>query len=147
MPEALPTEVTEEPLLWDWYSKQMDVLLKDDDYTAFINAKPTKLGLNSSPIEWWSALLQQETYPALLRLAIDVLILFLQSAVSEGTFSSARRTILWERATLGGEIVEQTECSYDWQVSGLAYDERYAVVDSDDDDNDLLQSQASFTSL
>jgi len=42
--------------------------------------------------------------------------------------------------------VEQTECSHDWQVSGLAYDEHYAVVDSEDDDDDLSQLQTSLTS-
>lgn len=117
---------------------------QDDDFTTFINARPTRLANKITPLQWWSATSQRTIYPALSKLAIDVFTPFSQSAVSEGTFSSATRTIPWERATLGGKVVEETECCHDWQVSGLAYDDSYAAEDSsdNDDDDDSTQTQS-----
>ena len=167
-----PQDTTEEPSIWELYSRQMDVVPAEDDFSTFINAKPVKLppapppeepvlpaGLlplegpakppvvaTITPLQWWSSPNQRASYPALSRLAIDVFSAFAQSAVSEGTFSSTRRTIPWERALLGGKIVEETECCHDWQVTGLAYDDRYIVMDSEDDDDGdaiLSESQAS----
>jgi hypothetical protein len=36
------------------------------------------------------------------------------SAESERVFSGARRTITWERHSLGSEVVEQSECMKSW---------------------------------
>lgn len=85
--------IDKEPLIWQLYSRQMDVVPQDDDFTTFINARPTRLANKITPLQWWSATSQRTTYPALSKLAIDVFTPFSQSAVSEGTFSSARRTI------------------------------------------------------
>ena len=47
-------------------------------------------------------------------MAIDILSIPAMSAESERVFSGARRTILWQRARLGAEVVEQTECLKSW---------------------------------
>jgi len=136
-----PAAPTKEPSLWERYGRKMNVVPDKDDFLAFINTKPTKIGDDKTPLQWWASM--RDTWLALSALAIDVLTPFSQSAVSEGTFSGTRRTIPWERATIGGGLVEQTECCYDWQVSGLAYITQYAVVDSDDDGDWEMESQPS----
>jgi hypothetical protein len=58
------------------------------------------------------------------------------SAASETVFSCSRRTISWERACLGSVVVEQSECSKDWQRSGIDYSDAYLVANSDDEDEE-----------
>jgi hypothetical protein len=65
-----------------------------------------------------------------------VLSAFLISAASETVFSYLRRTISWERVCLGGVVVEQSECSKDWQRSGIAYSDAYLVANSDNEDEE-----------
>jgi hypothetical protein len=58
------------------------------------------------------------------------------SADSGSIFSGYRRTIPWERARLGGKIMEHSECFKDWQRSGyIAYNEAYGTPDNDDEAN------------
>jgi hypothetical protein len=47
-------------------------------------------------------------------MAIDLLSMPPMSAESERVFSGARRTITWERHSLGCEVVEQSECLKSW---------------------------------
>jgi len=47
-------------------------------------------------------------------MAIDILSIPAMSAESERVFSGARRTISWERSSLGATVVEQTECLKSW---------------------------------
>lgn len=43
------------------------------------------------------------------------------SAEAERVFSGARRTITWDRASLGASTVEMTECLKSWIRSRLSY--------------------------
>jgi hypothetical protein len=129
---------TAEPSAWLLYKRRLQVVPVDDDFEAFINAKPTKLAEGTSPLAWWSSTEQRKAYPELSKLAIDNLSAFAMSAASEVVFSGARRTISWERARLGGEVVEHSECSKQWQKAGIAYSDIYDTYGSDSEveDND-----------
>jgi hypothetical protein len=134
---AEANDCTDEPSAWALYQRSINVIPEDDDdFTAFINAPPTKLAYSITPLQWWSSPQQRECYPALSKLAIDVLSAFSMSAASETVFSCSRRAISWERVCLGGVVVEQSECSKDWQRSGIAYSDAYLVANSDDEDEE-----------
>ena len=122
-----------EPSLWEQYKRHIDAVPADDDFTAFINAPPTRLAQSTTALACWSSADQRGAYPALSKLAIDVLSAFAMSADSESIFSGCRRTISWERAKLGGRVIEHSECTKDWQRSGIAYNEAYGTLDSDDE--------------
>ena len=70
---------------------------------------------------------------------------FAMAAASETVFSGARYTISWERARLGGEVVEHTECSNSWQNSGIAYTDHYTIDNSDDDAADTNSASLQTT--
>jgi hypothetical protein len=88
-----------------------DAVVTSGDFTSFINAKPTKLANNQSPIEWWCVPAQWMAYPALSKLAIDVLLVFPMNAKSERVFSGCRRTVTWQRSRLSSNVISYTECS------------------------------------
>lgn len=122
-----------EPSLWEQYKRHIDAVPADDDFTAFINAPPTRLAQGTTALAWWSSVDHIEAHPALSKLAIDVLSTFAMSADSESIFSGCRRRISWERAGLGGRVIEHSGCTKDWQRSGVAYNEAYGTLDSDDE--------------
>ena len=140
-PQQAPNEGdsnrTAEPDFYELWQRRNNITPAEDDFTAFINAPATKLANNSSALAWWSNTAQRAAYPALSKMAIDALSAFAMSAESERIFSRARRTVDWQRARLGSLIVEQTECSKDWQLSGLAYcpiDDHLATLEAVRDD-------------
>lgn len=106
---------------WDFHRNRLLQSLtsrSQDEFTAFINATPTKIA--GSPIEWWSQPDQKAAYPQLWQMAIDCLSAMPMSAASESSFSGMRRTITWSRSQLGGQVVEEGECLKDWQRRGYA---------------------------
>jgi hypothetical protein len=126
-----------EPDFFERWRRRNDIQPLEDDFTAFINAYPTKLGAGHTALNWWSSEEQRQAYPALSKMAIDCLSAFPMSAESERVFSRVRRTVDWQRASLGSDTIEQSECSKDWQVSGLAYapiDTNLAALDSQEYD-------------
>jgi hypothetical protein len=130
-------ECSAEPDFYELWQRRNNVAPVEDDFTAFVNAPATKLAGDSSALAWWSNPAQQAAYPALSRLAIDSLSALPMSADSERIFSRAKRTVNWQRARLGGFIIEQTECSKDWQHSGLAccpIDDHLAALEALKDD-------------
>jgi len=84
-------------------------------------------------IEWWAQLTQQQTFPALSQLAIDVLSAFAMSAESERTFSKARRTTSWKRSQLSANIIRWSELLKDWLHRGVPYAPPTHHIDSDQD--------------
>lgn len=64
-------------------------------------------------------------------MAIDIFSIPPMSAEAERVFSGARRTISWERATLGAITVEITECLKHWITSGLSHGASYTAIDTD----------------
>ena len=61
-------------------------------------------------------------------MAIDILSIPAMSDEPERVFSGARRTISWERARLGAEMVEKVECLKYWIKSGAF------IAEKDDED-------------
>jgi hypothetical protein len=134
---------SQEPSAYELYIQQMEVVPQGDDFDTFIEAQPTKLASGSSAVSWWTSTDQRAAYPALSKLAIDVLSALVMSAHSERSFSQARRTTSWQRTRLDEQTIEQSECCKDWQASGLAYapiDMPLAADSSSDDDSEVIQS-------
>jgi hypothetical protein len=75
-------------------------------------------------------------YPALSRLAIDVLLAFSVNAESERVFSGCRRTVTWQRSRLSSDIISYTECSNAWKCSGVAAIPLIMSVSNDNSDID-----------
>ena len=52
-------------------------------------------------------------------MAFDILLIPAMSDKLERVFSGARRTISWERMSLGVNTVKATECLKHWKRSGI----------------------------
>jgi hypothetical protein len=63
-----------------------------DNFVAFVEAPPTKLGKDTTPLGWWCDPTTRRRYPRLSRMAIAILSIPAQSTEPEQTFSGARRT-------------------------------------------------------
>jgi hypothetical protein len=55
-------------------------------------------------------------------MAIDILSIPAMSDEPERVFSGARRTISWDRASLGVEMIEKVECLKHWKQNGVLYE-------------------------
>jgi len=98
-----------------------------DEYEAYIKAEPVKI--SGSALNWWLADERRKTWPRLSQLAIDVLSIPAMSDDPERVFSDTRRTISWERMSLGAEVIEHGECLKSWDSAGLLT----MIVDGVDD--------------
>jgi hypothetical protein len=58
-------------------------------------------------------------YPRLSQMAIDILSIPSMSADAERVFSGVRRTISWDRISLGSTNIERTECLKSWLQSNI----------------------------
>lgn len=65
-------------------------------------------------VDWWREESQQEAYPNLSRLAIDMLSIPAMSDEPERLFSRAKQTLNNERAQLAPDTVEALECIKSW---------------------------------
>ena len=104
-----------------------------DEYERFITAPAEQMDIY--PLDWWLESSQRRTYPALSKMAIDILSAMAMSAESERVFSAARRTIPWTRARLNSKTIEQLECLKHWQKAGLISEE-YILAEDDDSDTE-----------
>jgi hypothetical protein len=129
---AKTSYVGTEPTAHELWMRTSEAVVAGDDVTSFINAEPTKLANNQGPIGWWCVPVQRMAYPALSRLAIDVLLAFSISAESERVFSGCRRTVKGQRSRLSSDIISYSECWKAWQRSGVA---AIPLITSDFDDN------------
>jgi hypothetical protein len=89
----------------------------EDELEKFINASPCKIAI--TPLAWWSREEQQIEYPRLHKMAINVLSIAPMSDKAERVFSGTRRTISYDRARLGAENIEMTECIGNWNKNDL----------------------------
>lgn len=80
----------------------------EDELEKFINASPCKIA--TTPLAWWSREEQRIEYPRLHKMAINILLVTPMSNKAERVFSGTRRTISYDRARLGAENIEMTEC-------------------------------------
>ncbi|KAF4334808.1 ribonuclease H [Fusarium beomiforme] len=84
---------------YDLLARELDVVSPSmcelDEYDAFTTQPP--IFIDCSPLSWWLREEQQQTYPRLSRMAVDILSIQAMSAEPERVFSGARRTISWDR--------------------------------------------------
>lgn len=88
-----------------------------DDFETFVNAPPTRI--TGSPLEWWLHRDQRKAYPRLSRMAIDLLSIPPESSDVESHFSSARRTLSWDRESMTCENLAKVECVGNWIREGI----------------------------
>ncbi len=94
-----------------------------DEYDEFLSEPP--LQIEGSALSWWLQSQQQNRWPKLSQLAINILSIPAMSAEPERVFSGARRTISWERMQLGETTIEILECLKHWMRSGLPIEAGY----------------------
>ncbi|KAJ3454778.1 hypothetical protein MRS44_013378 [Fusarium solani] len=88
-----------------------------DDFETFIYAPPTRI--TGSPLQWWLHRDQRKAYPRLSRMAIDILSIPPESSDVESHFSSARRTLSWDRESMTCENLAKVECVGNWMREGI----------------------------
>ncbi|RKK15571.1 hypothetical protein BFJ66_g18070, partial [Fusarium oxysporum f. sp. cepae] len=88
-----------------------------DDFETFIDAPPTRI--TGSPLQWWLHRDQRKAYRRLSRMAIDILSIPPESSDVESHFSSARRTLSWDRESMTCENLAKVECVGNWMREGI----------------------------
>lgn len=109
-----------EPDEYDLLAQELDVIGTVDDvdeYETYTSQSP--ILIDCSPLTWWLRDEQQERFPRLSKMAIDILSIPAMSADPERTFSGGRRTISWDRMLLGASTIEKGECLKSWIRSGI----------------------------
>ncbi|KAG7001073.1 hypothetical protein FOFC_02927 [Fusarium oxysporum] len=106
---------------YDLLARELDVVSPSmselDEYDAFTTQPP--IVIDCSPLSWWLREEQQQIYPRLSRMAVDILSIPAMSAEPERVFSGPRRTISWDRCQLGSRTIERGECMKSWIKSGI----------------------------
>ena len=109
-----------EPDEYDLLAQELNVIGTVDDvdeYETYTSQSP--ILIDCSPLTWWLRDEQQERFPRLSKMAIDILSIPAMSADPERTFSGGRRTISWDRMLLGASTIEKGECLKSWIRSGI----------------------------
>jgi hypothetical protein len=118
---SAPEAITDFPMTaYDKLAQSLDVTVADDgedELEKFINGSPCKIAV--SPLAWWTREEQRIEYPRLHRMAMNVLSIAPMSDKAERVFSGARRTISFDRARLGADAIEMTECLGSWNKNDL----------------------------
>ncbi|KID81807.1 Ribonuclease H-like protein [Metarhizium guizhouense ARSEF 977] len=112
-----------EMTVYDKLAQSLDVTEAGDDedeLDKFINGSPCKITV--SPLAWWARKEQRLEYPRLHKMALNVLSIAPMSDKAERVFSGTRRTISFDRARLGVETIEMTECIGSWNKNSLIRD-------------------------
>lgn len=106
---------------FDLLAQELDVvgpaMDESDEYKSFVSQTP--IAIDGSALAWWLREEQQQRYPRLSKMAVDILSVPPMSAEPERVFSGARRTISWDRCQLGSSTVEKGECMKSWIKSGI----------------------------
>ncbi|TIA30180.1 hypothetical protein D6C78_09762 [Aureobasidium pullulans] len=113
--EQEPT-IIEEPSELEKWQRDLAIDTTTNELKSFIESTPIT---TNNPLTWWLDPINQEQFPCLSKMAIDVLSIHIMSADSERVFSGSRRMVTWERARLGVQSVERNECLKSWNISGL----------------------------
>jgi hypothetical protein len=130
---------TREPDKHDLLAQELNVIgpLADvDEYETYTSDSP--IPIDCSPLSWWLRDEQQERYPRLSKLAVDILSIPAMSTDPERTFSGGHRTISWDRMLLRVSTIEGGECLKTWIRSGitavlpLGADEQFIAKESID---------------
>ena len=83
-----------------------------DEYTRYLSLPPVDDVKDSRT--WWLEATQQEHYPNLSKMALDMLSIPAMSDDAERVFSSCKLTITDRRNRLSIEVIEQLECLKSW---------------------------------
>lgn len=83
-----------------------------DEYAKYLATPP--LECVQDPRKWWLDSTQQQAYPNLSKMALDLLSIPRTSAPVERLFSSAKITITARRNKLQIATVERIECLKSW---------------------------------
>jgi hypothetical protein len=105
---------------YDLLAQELDVvstISNIDEYKVYTLQTP--IPIDCSLLTWWLRDEQQERYPSLSKMAMDVLSIPAMSADPERVFSGVRRTISWERMSLGADTINVGECLKSWIRSGI----------------------------
>jgi len=86
----------------------------EDELEVFLKEKPYNSIHQQSALQWWFQESNRTRYPILSHLAIEILSIPAMSDEPERVFSGGRRTISWERMSIGATNVERTECLKSW---------------------------------
>jgi hAT family C-terminal dimerisation region len=95
---------------------------RDDEYEHYCSEEPYEREKGQTALQWWCEDQQQKRWPILSQFAIEILSIPAMSDEPERIFSGGRRTISWDRMSLGLETVEQIECSKSWIRRGILED-------------------------
>jgi len=90
-----------------------------DEFDEYASGIPSALPKGISPLRWWCQDNQRVKWPNLSRFAIDVLSIPAMSDEPERIFSGGRRTVSWERMSLGPDTIQHTECLKSWLHSEI----------------------------
>lgn len=121
---------------YDLLARELDVvspaLSELDEYKSFITQTP--VAIDCSPLAWWLREEQQQRYPRLSKMAVDILSVPAMSAEPERVFSGARRTISWDRCQLGSRTIERGECMKSWIKSGITQGIPVELIDEEENE-------------
>jgi hypothetical protein len=70
--------------------------------------------LHLNPLQWWLEPTQRTRFPALSKMAIDVLSIPAMSAEAERLFSSAKLDVTDQRNSLSIQTLEVLQCLKSW---------------------------------
>ncbi|KJZ69673.1 hypothetical protein HIM_09274 [Hirsutella minnesotensis 3608] len=133
LPISTPLKVPDDQVsAYDKLARSLDVTEAcndEDELEKFINGSPCKIAV--TPLAWWCREEQRIEYPRLHRMAINVLSIAPMSDKAERVFSGTRRTISYDRARLGAQIIEMTECIGNWNKNGLIQKVHLLPTDGD----------------
>jgi hypothetical protein len=104
----------------------------DDEFDKYITDFPVSLPDHNDVtlLQWWLKFGTQR----LQRMAFDFLSIPCTSCECERAFSSARRTMTFDRMSLKEDTVEEVELLRNWWRQGLAHQPSTYTYDGDDDD-------------
>lgn len=94
-----------------WMTSQQKKPNLTDEYARYCVSETT---CDVDPRRWWMETTQQQNYPHLSVLALDILSIPAMSAAPERLFSSAKLVVSHLRNKLGMDILEAFECLKSW---------------------------------
>ena len=109
------------------YRQRYTLKVSSDEYEMYCQANLVNID-NRRPIDWWLEEGQQQAYPNLARMAVNVLSIPAMSDEPERLFSRASATITDERTRLRSDTVEALECLKSWTIQAAKNKDNGVVV-------------------
>ncbi len=99
----------------DWKNRHTAVSDIEDEYARYCASEPI---FCQNARKWWLEPTQQENYPNLSKMAVDILTIPSMSAAPERLFSETKLTLTDLRNRLGMELLEAFQCLRSWYRMG-----------------------------